>query len=323
MKQILDPFILESLNEELKYISAFFNKAMNTFVEFYIFVDNKIFEIDKVNIKEIEKWDIYKNESVDLNLLKEKIVDFFKVKKENIFINSYLNNSYLIVICKSNDKDKNINCNEINNLNFINKIISSILVKYIYEDKVNKLNYEIKSLKESLYLREMEISTIYKLEKLFLEETDMEDSIKKILEIAINTLNSDNGSISLLKGEELIFYIISSKSPEVLTNKKIKKDTGIIGKAIKERKTIIVNDVERSTLWAKSIAKEIDYIPKAIIASPIIAPNKKVIGGIEIMHRKENIKFSKSDEILLTIFANHIGRFLFYKKLTNQDREKK
>lgn len=307
MKKILDPFILESLNEELRYISNFFSEKMHSNIDFYFFMENKIFEIDKINIKEIVNFDFNNKGEIDLELLKEKIVNYFKIEKNKLLITSYLENTYLIIIFKNFISD--------NDVKFINKIVSSILIKYIYEYKVNKLNIDIKNLKESLYLREMEINTIYKLEKLFLEENDIEDSIKKILEVTINTLNSDNGSISILEGDSLKFYIISEKSPELLINKKINKNTGIIGKAINEKKTIIVNDVEKSKIWAKDIAKEVDYIPKAIIATPIIAPDKNVIGGIEILHKKDKIQFSKADEILLTIFANQIGRFLYYKNI--------
>ena len=73
----------------------------------------------------------------------------------------------------------------------------------------------------------------------------------------------------------------------------IDKNKGIIGKSISDKKTIIVNDVEKSELWEKNIAIELEYFPKAIIAAPIFAPDKNVIGGLEILHSGENKEFSK------------------------------
>jgi sigma-B regulation protein RsbU (phosphoserine phosphatase) len=83
-------------------------------------------------------------------------------------------------------------------------------------------------------------------------------------------------------------------------------DKGIAGRALRERRTLVVNDVQSSPDFYGSIDEEHGFKTESILAAPLISGDE-VIGVLEAINKIGNDGFDKEDEQMLAAIADEVA----------------
>ncbi|MDI6861256.1 MAG: sensor domain-containing diguanylate cyclase [Caldisericia bacterium] len=168
--------------------------------------------------------------------------------------------------------------------------------------------YSIKEIEEKLKL----INIINQISNYFLSSLNTIDLLEKIVYVLVNNFGYEKVGILLKvdnKLKELVNFGFHIKNFEI----DIDYPKGIITKAFRERKTIVVNDV----------SKDPDYIEdlgtKSELAVPIFYENEP-IGVINIESKVYN-RFTESDVLLIETLSNTIGVAIINAKLYEETKK--
>jgi GAF domain-containing protein len=102
--------------------------------------------------------------------------------------------------------------------------------------------------------------------------------------------------------DELVFEAVSGEGEELL-GRRIPKDTGIAGWVVGARDPIVVEDVAHDPRFAADIARGTGYVPKSIMAAPLLL-EERVLGVLSILDRPKRASFSLVELDLLGLFAH-------------------
>lgn len=88
----------------------------------------------------------------------------------------------------------------------------------------------------------------------------------------------------------------------------IPQGKGIVGQAIEEEKSILVNDVYTNTHFMSDVDEETGYKTKNIVATPIFNSEREVVGVLELLNKESG--FEDSDVKFMKFFTHYISGFL-------------
>ena len=98
----------------------------------------------------------------------------------------------------------------------------------------------------------------------------------------------------------------ASRSDQVagsLLGQRLPAGTGVVGRAVQTRSSIIENDAQRSVSPRfGEIDKQTGYVSRSLIAVPMQIKDR-VLGVIEVINRRDGLPFVVDDQNLLTAFA--------------------
>src|SRR5258708_13144019 len=134
---------------------------------------------------------------------------------------------------------------------------------------------------------------------------DMDDLLQRVAEVVKRVIDYEICSILLLneRTQELRFRFQIGYPPEVGERGGVKVGEGVTGRAVKERRTILVNDVTKETHYIEGVARA-----RSELAIPLINKNR-VIGVINI-EAPERDYFKEEHARLLTLIALRIAVIL-------------
>ncbi len=190
------------------------------------------------------------------------------------------------------ESEKELNKTEIDSLITIGNMLNMAIEKFI---SIDEIKIKLKSL-----------DTINQITNYFLSSLNTRDLLNKIVYVLVNSFGYEKVGILLQidnKLKELVNYGFNIKNFEI----DIDSPKGIITKAFRDGKTIIVNDVTKEPLYIE------DKDTKSELAVPIFYENKP-IGVINIESTKLN-RFSKDDVLLIETLSNTIGVAIINAKL--------
>ncbi|MCX8059427.1 MAG: GAF domain-containing protein [Spirochaetes bacterium] len=301
MDFILNPLITLNIKENFQILKSFIKENFNIDSDFFLYINGKIY---------------YLNSSIIQNIKTEiKTIDEFNPTIITLFIKEYLKNNNIklhYIAFVENSKIILTFNNQLNekSLNFIQNYIINVLMKNLYEYKVLNYEDEIKTLtkkySELKNLRDIIFNITLEIEK----EFDFSKIIHNILQLLLQQTKSDCCSISIPQKDNFTFCYISDKEHEKLRNMLININEGLIGKAYSEKKIIIENNPNNSTIWNKNIAKELNYFPDAIVANPIIDKKGNVVGILEIFKKGKDEIFTEDDIKIIKIFSFFILKLI-------------
>jgi adenylate cyclase len=94
-------------------------------------------------------------------------------------------------------------------------------------------------------------------------------------------------------------------------------DKGIVGYVAKHKTIKVVKDTKKEPLFYDEVDKETGYNTKNLIAVPILDPENKVLGVVELINKK-NGDFSPKEITIANLFARYISEPLNYLIKNNQ-----
>ena len=126
-----------------------------------------------------------------------------------------------------------------------------------------------------------------------------------IVEAAAKIFGAGAASILLVNESEgvLEFKVTWGASDHDLVGTRIPIDQGIAGYVAMTGQPIAVSNVEQDARFNVNFAKSTGYVPKCILATPLIA-GERVLGVMEVLDKIEAASFGMQDMELLGIFAH-------------------
>ena len=137
---------------------------------------------------------------------------------------------------------------------------------------------------------------------------DLQELLTTIVSIVTAELPSEEGSILLHDEEtnEFEFFTAVGDTGAELVKLRFPADKGIAGRALREGRTLVVNDVQSSPDFYGSIDKDHDFQTKSILAAPLIS-GEETVGVIEAINKIGKDGFDEEDKRLLTAIADEVA----------------
>lgn len=131
---------------------------------------------------------------------------------------------------------------------------------------------------------------------------ELDTLLHRVAEVVKRVIDYEVFAILLLneRTQELRFRFQIGHQPEVVNKIRVKIGEGVTGRAVKERRAILVNDVARETEYIKAVAHV-----RSELAVPLITKNR-VIGVIDIEAPQPGY-FKEEHARLLTLIASRIA----------------
>jgi len=153
--------------------------------------------------------------------------------------------------------------------------------------------------------RAHQLTTLNDMARQLTSTLDLEPLLRNILRSATDILNCEADSLLLVdeQSEELVFRVTVGPVAEDLINRRLPPGSGMVGKAVKNRAPLIVNDVQSSVEWFSKTDQQTGFVTRALMVVPLQV-KENVIGVIEVLNKRDGSSFSQEDQDLLAAFAS-------------------
>ena len=137
---------------------------------------------------------------------------------------------------------------------------------------------------------------------------DLQELLTTITGIVTSEILCEESSILLYDEDtnEFEFFTAFGETGMELVSKRFPADRGIAGRALKELKTQMVNDVQNDPDFYCTIDEEHGFQTKSILSAPLISGNEKV-GAINAINKIETHYFDKEDDQILSAIADEVA----------------
>ncbi len=133
---------------------------------------------------------------------------------------------------------------------------------------------------------------------------ELDPLLKNITDGSVEILNCEAGSLLMVDEQtgDLVFKVTVGPVASNLLGKRLPAGSGVVGRAVKTRNALIINDVQKTPFWSDKTDKETGFVTRSLLVVPIQV-QEKVIGVIEVINPRSGAQFSKEDQDLLTAFT--------------------
>ena len=147
--------------------------------------------------------------------------------------------------------------------------------------------------------------------QVFSTSSDLLKMVMNILTIALEAVDSENGSILLLdeESDELVFVAVEGTRQKELTDFRIPADSGIAGWVKTHKKSALVPDVRKDDRWISAVDQSIGFHTQSLMAVPLILEDR-VLGVMEVVNSMTEDHFNETDLSLLLLVAR-LASFVF------------
>ena len=125
---------------------------------------------------------------------------------------------------------------------------------------------------------------------------------------------------------ELILHAATGKRSAQLYDVRVKADQGIIGYVINTGKKVIVNNVEESTHFYRTIDEQTGFTTRSVLCVPLRAPRiqlggergelkETIIGGAQALNKMNGAPFGQEDIVLFEMLASQSATVLQLSRL--------
>ncbi len=137
---------------------------------------------------------------------------------------------------------------------------------------------------------------------------DLQELLTTIVSLVTLELRCEESSVLLYDEEnnEFEFFISVGETGMELVKKRFPADKGIAGRALRERTTQVVNDVQGDPDYYGNIDEDHDFKTRSIIAAPLISGDE-FVGVINALNKVENKFFDKEDDQILSAIADEVA----------------
>ena len=141
--------------------------------------------------------------------------------------------------------------------------------------------------------------------------SDLLMMIRKILEVALEAVGSENGSVLLYDqaDQELVFVAVIGVRSQELLDYRIPIDQGIAGWVARNRSAALVSDVRNDQRWLSAVDQSVGFHTRSVLAVPLIIEDR-LLGVVEVVNSRKEDAFSDQDLQLLMLVAR-LASFVF------------
>ena len=159
--------------------------------------------------------------------------------------------------------------------------------------------------------QEVDYGPLFRLAGEMGREADLSGLLLMILEKSRPWIQAEACSIFLPEEEtgELVIHSAQGDSTPQLGTLRVPKGQGIVGTAMKERKTIRVDDVSKDPRFYSKADEKTGWKTKALLASPLL-DGGECVGVIEFLNPIGRSAFTSGDETMVEYFAGLVAAAL-------------
>jgi HD-GYP domain-containing protein (c-di-GMP phosphodiesterase class II) len=152
------------------------------------------------------------------------------------------------------------------------------------------------------------LETLIHTSMIFSSILDLDDLLNIVLRKAEEVMEAETSSVFRIDEEKNDLYFIIARGEKGQAAKEIRVPIGkgIVGWVAKHGKSLLVSDVTKDPRWFKGVDKKTKFVTKSIIAVPLVAKGK-IIGVAEVLNKRGNRKFNKTDLEMFESLSNQIA----------------
>ncbi|MEM9488071.1 MAG: GAF domain-containing protein [Myxococcota bacterium] len=182
----------------------------------------------------------------------------------------------------------------------------------LYHSVVDK-NVQLVRAQEQLQRKTDELNVLYEVEKLMSADFDLNRLLDQVLDLAMQAIGAEAGSIALRKGDtrQIEFLTTAGPAAEDIRGLTIPIGEGIVGWVVANDEPIIVNHPHNDDRHAEKFALELGMPPRNLACAPL--RGNEIFGAIELMDKRDEqgdgrSGFSEADLQLLVLIASQIAK---------------
>ncbi|MDM8518766.1 GAF domain-containing protein [Anaerolineales bacterium HSG6] len=146
-----------------------------------------------------------------------------------------------------------------------------------------------------------DLTRLNELSRSIVQVLDLNEVLTRIVYEATRMLNVETGSVLLLDESELTFSTSVSKGKRVDIHTRLHINEGIAGWVVAQSETACINDVGADDRWFGEVSD--GFHTRSLLCVPLQL-NDRVIGALQVLNKKDEQGFKKSDIKLLSAFAS-------------------
>lgn len=128
--------------------------------------------------------------------------------------------------------------------------------------------------------------------------------LRSIVEATVALFEAEAASIALYDpaADRLVFEVAAGEQGQGVIGVAIAPDQGIAGYVYTTGQALALSDVERDPRFGRAVAEQTAYLPRSIVAVPLI-DEQGTIGVLEVLDKRSQGAFSLRDIELAGVFA--------------------
>ena len=187
------------------------------------------------------------------------------------------------------------------------------LLKSLKEEiaELKQDNYELREQNERLWKVIKALNDLRCDVEIYSSSDDILKMVMDILVIALEAVESENGSLLLLdeESDELVFVAVVGDRQKELTGFRIPANSGVAGWVKKHKKPALVKNVRKDDRWISAVDQSIGFHTQSLMAVPLILEDQ-VLGVMEVVNTLSEDHFNAADLALLQLIAR-LASFVF------------
>jgi len=143
------------------------------------------------------------------------------------------------------------------------------------------------------------------------KQPDRRAALYFMLDLAINTLGTDAGSVLLadINSDLLSFGAARGPKADEVMRFKVKVGQGIVGFSAEAGVGLAISDATRDPRFYAAISEKIGYPTRSILCVPV-RTEERVFGALELINKKSSDTFTERDLGLATFIGQQLARYL-------------
>jgi GAF domain-containing protein len=128
--------------------------------------------------------------------------------------------------------------------------------------------------------------------------------LRSVVEAAVSLFDAEAASIALYEPAEdrLVFKVAAGAQGQGVIGLAIRPDQGLVGYVYTTGQALALSDVTRDPRFGRSFAEQTNYVPRSIVAVPLVDEHGTV-GVLEVLDKRDLEAFSLRDIELAGVFA--------------------
>jgi|UniRef100_A0A7V3RHC8 HD-GYP domain-containing protein (c-di-GMP phosphodiesterase class II) len=143
---------------------------------------------------------------------------------------------------------------------------------------------------------------------LFSSTLDIDALLNIILQKAEELMDAEASSVFRIDEEKNELYFITARGEKGKEVKEIRipMGKGIVGWVAQHKKPLLVPDVTKDPRWFSGVDKKTKFVTRSILAVPLMVKGR-IIGVAEVLNKKGNKPFTKTDLEMYSALANQMA----------------
>ncbi|MEW6543171.1 MAG: sigma 54-interacting transcriptional regulator [Nitrospirota bacterium] len=148
------------------------------------------------------------------------------------------------------------------------------------------------------------LSALLEISQLLTSSTDLPQLLRLILDTLNQLVDADGCSLLLIDPltNELTFYMPFGPEVDQLKEVRLQPGQGIAGWVVKERRPLLVNDVQADARFYSKIDTMTGFQTRSVLAAPLV-DRERVLGVVEVLNSHKANGFDRQDLDLVCIFT--------------------